>query len=180
MEKKITIEDYNPDWVSEFEQEKTRIITVLHGHRLYIEHIGSTSVKGLAAKPVLDLMAGVQHLDEAEAFIQPLRSIGYEFVSHKEFPERRFFRKGQWRAGTHHLHIYEFGSEQWKNQLAFRDYVSAHPEVRKQYQQLKQDLAQVHSNDRARYTKGKAPFIQAVLKEANENRLAFIKKVPRN
>lgn len=164
----INIEDYNPKWVSEFEQEKTRILTVLHGHRLYMEHIGSTSVKGLAAKPVLDMMAGVRHLDEVEPFIEPLKSIGYEFVSHSEFPERRFFRKGQWRAGTHHLHIYKIGSEQWKDQLSFRDYLIAHPGVRKQYQHLKQDLAEKHSNDRTSYTEAKAPFIQAVLKKAKE------------
>ncbi len=168
MEKEIKIEDYNRDWVSEFEQEKTRIMTVLQGHRLYVEHIGSTAVKGLAAKPVLDIMAGVRHLDEVETFIQPLRSIGYEFVAHKEFPKRRFFRKGQWRAGTHHLHFYEFGSEQWKNQLAFRNYLSTHSHVRQQYQQLKQDLAKKHSYDRTRYTEAKAPFIHNVLKKAIE------------
>ncbi|MFJ7755389.1 GrpB family protein [Peribacillus muralis] len=168
MEKQIIIEQYNPNWISEFDQEKTRIMTVLHGHRLYIEHIGSTSVKGLAAKPVLDIMAAVRHLDEVESFMQPLRLIGYEFIPHKEFPDRRFFRKGQWRAGTHHLHFYIFGSEQWKDQLSFRDYLSAHPGVRKQYQQLKQDLAEKHPNDRTRYTEAKAPFIQNVLKKANE------------
>lgn len=111
-------------------------------------------------------MAGVQQLDEADTFIEPLKSIGYEFVPHKEFPERRFFRKGQWRAGTHHLHIYRFGSEQWKNQLSFRDYLRSHPDVRKQYQELKLSLAQKHPGDIVGYTKAKAPFILNVMKKA--------------
>ncbi|CAH0231999.1 Dephospho-CoA kinase [Peribacillus sp. Bi96] len=135
MEKPIKIEDYKPEWVSEFEQEKARIMEALKNYPLFVEHIGSTSVEGLGAKPILDIMAGVHHLDEVDMFIEPLQSIGYVFVAHKEFPERRFFRKGQWRAGTHHLHFYKYGSEQWKNQLSFRDYLRTHPNVRNQHQQ---------------------------------------------
>ncbi|MEF2097753.1 GrpB family protein [Bacillus sp. CFBP9009] len=166
MGQTVEIEDYNPNWVSEFQQEKARIMKVLKNYSLCVEHIGSTSVIGLGAKPILDIMAGVQHLDEADTFIEPLKSIGYEFVPHKEFPERRFFRKGQWRAGTHHLHIYRFGSEQWKNQLSFRDYLRSHPDVRKQYQELKLSLAQKHPGDIVGYTKAKAPFILNVMKKA--------------
>ncbi|MGG0848424.1 GrpB family protein [Peribacillus simplex] len=167
MGKTVKVEDYNPDWVSEFQQEKARITEVLKNYSpLCVEHIGSTSVKGLGAKPILDIMAGVRHLDEADTFIEPLKSNGYEFVQHQEFPERRFFRKGQWRAGTHHLHIYRFGSEQWKNQLLFRDYLRTHPDVRKQYQQLKLSLAQKHRADIVGYTEAKAPFIQNVIESA--------------
>ncbi|MED3984031.1 GrpB family protein [Peribacillus simplex] len=167
MEKTVKIEDYNPNWVSEFQQEKARIMEVLKNSPLCVEHIGSTSVIGLGAKPILDIMAGVRHLDEADTFIEPLKSIGYEFVPHQEFPERRFFRKGQWRAGTHHLHIYRFGSEQWKNHLSFRDYLRNHPDVRKQYQELKKlSLAQKHPADIVGYTEAKAPFIQNAIKSA--------------
>ncbi len=120
MEITVKIEEYNPDWVSEFQQEKARIMEVLKNDSLCVEHIGSTSVMGLGAKPILDIMAGVQHLAEVDAFIDPLKSIGYEFIPHMEFPERRFFRKGQWRAGTHHLHIHGFGSEQWMNSTFFQ------------------------------------------------------------
>ena len=167
MEKTVKIEEYNPDWVSEFHQEKARIMEVLKNDSLCVEHIGSTAVMGLGAKPILDIMAGVQHLAEVDTFIEPLKSVGYEFVLHKEFPERRFFRKGQWRAGTHHLHIYKYGSEQWKNQLSFRDYLISHPDVRRQYQELKLSLAQKHPADIVGYTKAKAPFILNVIESAN-------------
>ncbi|WP_260399063.1 GrpB family protein [Peribacillus simplex] len=86
-------------------------------------------------------MVGVNILEEVEKFIEPLKQIGYEFVAHKEFPERRFFRRGKWRAGTHHLHIYKFESRHWNNNILFRNYLRTHSDVLKQYHQLKKDLA---------------------------------------
>ena len=90
---KVKIEDYNPDWVREFQQEKARIVEVLKNYSLCVEHIGSTSVKGLGAKSILDIMAGVQHLDEADMFIEPLKSIGYEFSCIRSFPKGVFLEK---------------------------------------------------------------------------------------
>ena len=84
-------------------------------------------------------------LTEVEEFIEPLAQIGFEHVYHKEVPNRRFFRKGPRKAGTHHLHVYNYGSEEWKNQLLFRDYLRAHPDVLKQYNDLKQILAETVS-----------------------------------
>ncbi len=168
MEKPVVIENYNPNWSKEYEQEKKKIMGVLKENNICIEHIGSTSVIGLGAKPILDIMVGVNNLDEVDKFIEPLRQIGYEFVAHKEFPERRFFRRGQWRAGTHHLHIYKFESRHWNNNILFRNYLRTHSEVLKQYHQLKKDLAVVHYLDRTKYTQAKEPFIQNVLEKAKE------------
>lgn len=170
MDKHVIIEDYNPDWSREFEQEKEKLLEILGNKIISIEHIGSTSVKGLGAKPILDIMVGVNNLDEVDEFIEPLKEIGYEFVYHKEFPERRFFRRGQWRAGTHHLHIYEFESEHWNNNILFRNYLRTHLDALKQYHQLKKELAEKHRFDRVAYTKAKAPFIQNVIKKAKEER----------
>jgi GrpB-like predicted nucleotidyltransferase (UPF0157 family) len=130
---------------------------------LAIEHIGSTSVAGLAAKPIIDIAIGVKDLGAVGEFIEPLRRIGYEFVFHKEFPERRFFRKGQWGAGTHHVHVYRFKGEHWNNQILFRNYLRTHPDAIKEYQQLKIDLAEKFRFDRASYTGNKAAFIKSVL-----------------
>ncbi|USK74418.1 GrpB family protein [Peribacillus frigoritolerans] len=168
MEKPVVIENYNPNWSKEYEQEKEKIMGVLKENYIYIEHIGSTSVTGLGAKPILDIMVGVNNLDEVDKFIEPLKQIGYEFVSHKEFPERRFFRRGLWGAGTHHLHIYKFGSGHWNNNILFRNYLRTHSDVLKQYHQLKKDLAVKHYLERARYTQAKEPFIQNVLEKAKE------------
>lgn len=85
---------------------------------------------------------------------------------HKEFPERRFFRKGQWRAGTHHLHFYQFEGKHWNNQILFRNYLRNNLDVLKEYHQLKVDLAEKFRFDRVSYTENKAPFIQNVLQKA--------------
>jgi GrpB-like predicted nucleotidyltransferase (UPF0157 family) len=166
MDKEITIEDYNSNWSKQFEEEKVKLKEFLVDKVISIEHIGSTSVEGLGAKPILDIAIGVDDLEVVSEFIEPLKQIGYEFVYHKEFPERRFFRKGQWRAGTHHLHFYEFEGEHWNNQILFRNYLRKHPEVLKKYYQFKKELAEIYRFDRVSYTEAKGPFIQDILKKA--------------
>jgi GrpB-like predicted nucleotidyltransferase (UPF0157 family) len=168
MEKSVVIEEYTSDWVLRFQEEKRILKGILRDKAIAIEHIGSTSIEGLGAKPIVDIMVGVSHLNEVDEFIEPLKKVGYEYVFHKEFPNRRFFRKGQWRAGTHHLHIYQYESEEWKNHILFRNYLRTHPDQLKQYQQLKKDLAEKYHFERAAYTKAKEPFILTVIKKAKE------------
>lgn len=163
MDKEITIEDYNSNWPKQFEKEKVKLKEILADKVISIEHIGSTSVEGLGAKSILDIAIGVNNLEVVSEFIEPLKQIGYEFVYHKEFPERRFFRKGQWRAGTHHLHFYQFEGEHWNNQILFRNYLRNNPDFLKEYHQLKVDLAEKFRFDRVSYTENKTPFIQNVL-----------------
>lgn len=129
MEKPVFIEEYTSDWVKQFQEEREILKGIVGEKVIAIEHIGSTSVEGLGAKPILDIAIGVNDLEVVSEFIEPLKQIGYEFVYHKEFPERRFFRKGQWRAGTHHLHIYKFQGEHWDNQILFRNYLRNNPGV---------------------------------------------------
>ncbi|MGX1194929.1 GrpB family protein [Metabacillus sp. SLBN-84] len=166
MDKEMIIEEYNIDWARQFEQEKIKLKEILRDRVESIEHIGSTAVEGLGAKPVIDIAAGVNNLETVSKFIEPLKQIEYEFVYHKEFPERRFFRKGQWRAGTHHLHFYEFEGEHWKNQLLFRDYLRENPDDARKYHDLKVYLANKYRFDRVAYTENKASFIQNVLRKA--------------
>ncbi len=170
MSKPILIEDYNSDWSSEFDREKENLLKIFGSKVISIEHIGSTSVTGLGAKPIIDIMGGVNNLEDVDEFIEPLKSIGYEFVSHKDFPKRRFFRKGQWRAGTHHLHFYQFESEDWYNNILFRNFLRTHPDALNQYHQLKKELADKYRDDRVAYTKEKAPFIQNLIKKAKQSK----------
>ncbi|MGG3927393.1 GrpB family protein [Metabacillus fastidiosus] len=166
MDKEITIEEYNSNWAKQFENEKVKLKEILADKVISIEHIGSTSVEGLGAKPILDIVIGVNNLEVVSEFMEPLKQIGYEFVYHKEFPERRFFRKGKWRAGTHHLHFYQFEGEHWNNQILFRNYLRNNPYVLKEYYQLKIDLAAKFRFDRVSYTENKSLFIQNVLQRA--------------
>ncbi|MFD5854348.1 GrpB family protein [Cytobacillus pseudoceanisediminis] len=172
MEKPVFIEEYTSDWVKQFQEEREILKEIIGEKVIAIEHIGSTSVEGLGAKPILDIAIGVNDLEVVSEFIEPLKQIGYEFVYHKEFPERRFFRKGQWRAGTHHLHFYKFQGEHWNNQILFRNYLRNNPGVSKEYHQLKVDLAEKFQFDRVSYTENKAPFIQNVLQEAKKEEQA--------
>ncbi|UOY90691.1 GrpB family protein [Bacillus glycinifermentans] len=176
MDATIMIEDAKPEWPERYETEKKRLQPVFGKIALGIEHIGSTAVPGLAAKPVLDLMVGVKHLSEAERLIEPLSDLGYEHVFHEAFPRRRFFRKGKRRAGIHHLHIYVYKSEEWKNQLRFRDYLRAHPKVREDYETLKRDLAKHFPHDRNSYTKGKAPFITHIVEKAKREEQVHVQE----
>lgn len=170
MEKQVYIEPYTSKWVIQFQKERALIQQIVGDKAIAIEHIGSTSIEGLGAKPIIDIAIGVNDLEEVMELIKPFKEVGYEYVAHKDFPERRFFRKGQWRAGTHHLHFYKFNGEHWKHQILFRDYLRNHPETLKEYDQLKQHLAEKFHYDRAAYTKNKAPFIQRIIQKAIEEK----------
>ncbi|WP_061860146.1 GrpB family protein [Priestia megaterium] len=166
MDKQVVIEKYTSSWALSFKEEQKFLRGIMSNKAISIEHIGSTSVKGLGAKPILDIMVGVRNLEEVDDFIEPLSNIGYEHVFHREFPNRRFFRKGLWRAGTHHLHIYKYESEEWNNNILFRDYLRKYTDIRDQYNQLKLKLAQKYTFDRVAYTEAKAPFITDVIQKA--------------
>ena len=162
----VAIEDYNPDWALEYRKEAIRIQEIFGGDLLGIEHIGSTAVEGLGAKPLIDFMAGVADLKLTEQYIEALSEIGYEHVVHEHFPNRRFFRKGLRRAGTHHLHVYRFGGAEWNRQLLFRDYLRSHPEALRGYDRLKRELAEKHRHDRTAYTNAKHDFITGIIEKA--------------
>ena len=163
----MKIVDYSPRWPVLYEEEKNKILGVI-GHKVVeIEHIGSTAVPGLGAKPIIDIMAGVSRLADAEECIEPLQSIGYEYVPEYkvEIPERRYFRKGPVTAHRH-LHMVEVVSEFWKRHLLFRDYLRVHPEVASEYLALKKDLAARYGTERNSYTEAKTTFIEQVVGRA--------------
>ncbi|WP_080846278.1 GrpB family protein [Cytobacillus gottheilii] len=162
----VNLSDYNLNWEKQFEYEKKRIVDALGDKVVGIEHIGSTSIKGLEAKPIIDIIVGVQCLDEVSNFVIPLSGIEYEYVYKPEFKERRFFRKGVMGQGTCHLHICEINSSEWIEKLLFRDYLRLHPHVAKEYASLKKELASKYKFDRPTYTKKKEPFIKTIIEKA--------------
>jgi len=162
----VTVSNYNPLWKKEYETEREKLIKELNGILIGIEHIGSTSIPGLSAKPIIDIMVGVKSLEDVtDVYKEGLYTIGYEYVEHANFPHRRFFRKGEWRAGTHHLHIYEFEGVHWNNNLFFREYLINNREAKEEYSMLKKELEQQYKHDRVGYTKAKEPFIEGILKK---------------
>ena len=131
------------------------------------EHIGST-VPGVAAKPIIDNMAGLRTLGDASQCIEPLEGISYEYVPQYELYilERRYFRKPRIKPSTHHLHIVEITSEFWGTHLLFRDFLRAHPDAARQYAELKRRLAAQYGSDGFGYTETKSDFIESVLARA--------------
>ena len=163
---KIIISDYNPQWPALFEQERKALLNALQKWPIAIEHIGSTAVPGLSAKPVIDIMIGVNNLDEVDSeFIHALQSLGYEYVPEyeQEIPERRYFRKNNEHGiRTHQIHVAQKDSDFGSRHIFFRDYLRKNPEAVKEYDALKRELAQ-HHTDTQEYARAKTAFIQKIL-----------------
>jgi GrpB-like predicted nucleotidyltransferase (UPF0157 family) len=164
----VIMAEYDPRWPALYDAERDRILAVTGNSVLRIEHIGSTAVPGLGSKPIIDIMAAVRRLQDAEGCIPPLQGIGYEYVPeyNELIPERRYFHKGPPEARTFHLHMVELTSEFWERQLLFRDWLRSHPEDAQEYHELKQRLAAQFGNDREGYTEAKGPFIESIVARA--------------
>lgn len=169
MSEQVIIVDPDSGWPALFEAEQTRLRLTLGHKLLLIEHMGSTAIPGLAAKPIIDLIAAVRDLDDMRAWVEPLQTLGYSYISkfEAEMPERRFFQKHDAEGQrTHHLHLYDLPTFHARPERLFRDYVRAHPEVAQRYAQLKRSLAERLGHDRAAYTEAKTDFIQSVVTRA--------------
>jgi GrpB-like predicted nucleotidyltransferase (UPF0157 family) len=169
MPKPMVIVDYQHQWPREFEKERTRILGVIGDKVLEVEHIGSTAVPGLGAKPIIDIMVAVSAISHGYECVGPLRSIGFEHISFPDFPERLFSRDGPMGDGPHHLHMTKFTSRFWEEKLLFRDFLRAHGEVADEYLTLKRDLVDKYGADREKYeeyTVAKTSFIEGALNRA--------------
>ena len=159
----ILVVEYDPRWPEIFEKDKAAILRAL-GPRVHgIEHVGSTAVKGLAAKPIVDVLLGVD-ADDLDRIIEPLVAIGYEYNPDWEIsmPMRRYFRRlTPDGTHTHHLHAVPYRGEFWKRHVAFRDYLRAHPEKAREYADLKKQLASQQQGS-IDYTFAKTEFIRSV------------------
>ncbi|MCH8814740.1 MAG: GrpB family protein [Chloroflexi bacterium] len=151
----IIIADYDPSWPTMFEEERTIIGNVIGDTTADIQHIGSTSVPGLAAKPIIDIIISVAAIDRARNLcVEPLTTVGYEYVPEYEIvmPERLFFRKGDPRS--RHIHMAVRDTAFWRRHIFLRDYLRVHPETAKEYADLKKRLAKEHGTDMDGYTDG--------------------------
>ncbi len=129
-----------------------------------VEHIGSTSVPDLAAKPIIDIMVGLTDFTQADGLVLHVQSLGYEYCSQFEvdMPFRRFFRKENAGVRTHQIHMVALNSEFWNRHLSFRDYLKAHPNVAAEYAMLKRKLAEQEWKDVNDYAAAKTEFIQSI------------------
>lgn len=137
-------------------------------HILDIQHVGSTAIPGMVAKPIIDIQVAVDSLETAKQFvINILEANDYVYWYDNPDPEHMFFVKGMPPYGkqrTHHVHMYETSCRQWADKMFFRDYLIEHPEVAQEYAALKEKLAAEYTHQREGYTDAKKEFIERILK----------------
>ncbi len=156
---------YQKEWPEKFELEKQKLQPIFGDKALEIEHIGSTSIPGLSSKPIIDIAVLIEHIDDAESFINDLEKIGYSYDPNGIGTERHFLRK--YGEDNFHLSIaYKNQGGFWPRQISFRDYLRNHPDLRDEYDKLKKDLLQQDPSGSDEYISGKTEFVYKVLKLA--------------
>ena len=163
----VHIVPYDLAWPGGFEAERQLLVEAIGPWVVAgaIEHIGSTAIAGLDAKPVIDIMAGVESLAASRAALPILERYEYCYAPYRT-EAMHWLCKPSPAQRTHHLHLVPLGSPLWIEQLAFRDYLRTHADVALEYAALKRRLADPYRLDREAYTTGKVPFVQRVLAEA--------------
>ena len=161
----VAVVPYSASWPQQFNQERQRLLAACAGLDVRIEHIGSTAIPGMPAKPILDINLGVTDPSHIAQLIPLLASSGYSYMPERVFADRIFLPKGPEAGRTHHLNIVTIDCPSgWAVPIQFRDYLRANKHVARQYAELKLALAAKYSHDRAGYTKGKEDFILQILR----------------
>ena len=156
---------HNIEWEYEFEKEKELLKPIFSDINSDIQHIGSTALP-IVAKPIIDILVGVESLELNEKILCDLSNSGYLYRPNASYSYRKFFVKGRGDVRTHHLHIVQLHSEEWDNLVLFRDYLLNHSSMLVEYEKLKLALAKKHSDCRKLYTEGKTEFVLKVIKLA--------------
>jgi len=171
----IVVAEYDPAWATKFEAERATLHRALSPLAVTIEHMGSTAVPGLPAKPIIDLLVVVATIAEAKPrCLSALPPLGYTYITAYEtfLPGELFFRKGIPGPWTHHVHVLEHVNPRVQDWLLFRDYLRAHPETARAYAELKKALAVQCGEDIACYRTGKNTFVDAITAQARAEREA--------
>ncbi|MGP4068107.1 GrpB family protein [Halobacillus sp. B29] len=165
--RRVQVNLYDETWPLRYEAERKKLERIFQSELIDIFHIGSTSVAGLKAKPVIDIMLIVKDIAWVDQRNQQMRMINYKPKGEHGMTGRRFFQIGG-NQRTHHVHVFEQGDSNVTRHLAFRDYLRSHSEVRKEYGNLKQRLAMQFPNDLDSYIEGKSQFASEIEKKALE------------
>jgi len=163
----VKLSEHYDEWAKLFKKEKQLLFDKLGDNIIAIEHVGSTAVPSVPAKPLIDINVAVESIDDVaiNKFIEPLKKIGYTYM-HK-YPDRHFFAKGSEEKRTHHLNLVKMNSDSgWKDHIMFRDHLRRNESSRNKYIKLKIKLAKQYPNDRPSYTKAKEEFIQEIIQRA--------------
>jgi len=170
QDERVRLVPHNPEWAARFEEEAVQVRQLM-GQWITggVHHVGSTAVPGLAAKPIIDIAVGVESLEASRPCIELLAEIRYLYSPYRA-DVMHWFCKPDPARRTHHLHLIPTGSPRFADELAFRDYLRAHPDRAAEYGALKKRLAAEHAEDREAYTEAKTSFVEEVTALAHTQR----------
>jgi GrpB-like predicted nucleotidyltransferase (UPF0157 family) len=154
----VELSEHDPSWAERFEDERGRLAGIFDGQAVGIEHIGSTAVPDLCAKPIVDVLVGLRELELSEEQVAAMQKLDYEYLGEYGLPGRLFFRK---HPRTHHVHVVRYGGPIWERQLTFRDALRTDADERRRYDEFKRKLAR-EGHSRETYSELKTPFIREV------------------
>ncbi|MGO5065373.1 MULTISPECIES: GrpB family protein [unclassified Clostridium] len=161
----IEVVPHNPEWKIKYQKEADKIYNIMKEEIVKIHHIGSTSIEGIYAKPVIDILVEVKDINNVDNYNEEMKRLGYIAKGEYGIKGRRFFLKGLYHR-THHVHIFEKGDSEIERHINFRDYMREHKEEAKQYEELKKELALEFRYDIDYYCEGKDSFIKEIDKKA--------------
>ena len=161
----VKLVPYNPKWPFIYKEEADILNTILTKYIAGIEHIGSTSIPGIVAKPIIDIALAIQDIGKVDEVITIMKSHNYIYRGEilLGIPDRYLFVKGTENFRTHHIHLMPITHYQWETHQLFRDYLISHQEAAREYNQLKLGLQKQFPTDREKYLEGKAEFIQKII-----------------
>ncbi len=169
MTREVLVTPYNRNWSAQYEQEITKIKNVLENEIVSTHHIGSTSIPGMSAKPIIDILLEVKDIARIDCYNNEMMVLGYEPRGELGIPGRRYFSRDEPKdVRTHHIHSFQSGDLGLERHLAFRDYMIAHPDDAKIYSELKIVLGRRFQWDVDGYIAGKHLYVERMEKIAME------------
>ena len=157
----ISLTEHDSRWAAFYLEEEKRIRSAVGDLIVDIQHIGSTAIPGIKAKPIIDILVGVERLELGVRCKDPLNAIGYDYIERAGIANDLVFGKGKPR--THYLHVVEYGSGKWRDHLCFRDRLRSEPELAQKYERLKEELSRKFADSHAKYHDAKVDFIEEVV-----------------
>ncbi len=164
----VKVENYTNSWKEEYQKEEKQLKNIFKEEAVTIEHVGSTSIEGLSAKPIIDIAIGVNNLRNYKHYQELVKDKEEYSVKEDSQEDEILLRKGPEDNRTHFIHIMEIKGQRYKETIIFRDYLRKYPDKMKEYQTIKEDLAVKFPTDRTSYINGKSAFIKQIITEAEK------------
>jgi GrpB-like predicted nucleotidyltransferase (UPF0157 family) len=163
---RVELVPHQDEWSDRYAEEADRLQALFGEHVIAMYHAGSTSIPGIKAKPVIDLVIAIDNINIVESYNRGMSTLGYVAVGEFGIPGRRFFRRDVNGERTHNVHIFQYDHPEIARMIAFRDYLRDHPDEAKQYELLKEDLARQFPYDTTIYARGKSSYVEGVIRKA--------------